>query len=277
MKNTVQPHTISLGDYSISGVSTAGIGTCLTIPQWKICLDVAQGLPFAFSMKHFLISHMHQDHASGIPYLISQKAMQSHKPPVFYFPSGMAGYMEKIMNLWSEMEGHTYDYLFKEIMPGQRKLLTGSLFLEPFETLHRVKSQGYTIYQRSKRLNKKFQGLSRLEILDLKEKGVMIEEEIFHPKVSFTGDTQIEFLDLSPQVKNAETLIMEVTYIDEKRGVESARKWGHIHFQEIWPRIAEIKSKNIIWIHLSARHSKKEVQELINKQLPDHKDRIHLI
>ena len=274
MKDTVHPTSISFKDFTIKGVSTAGIGTCLTIPEWKLAFDVAQGLPFAFPMSHFLISHLHQDHASGIPYIISQKAMQSHKPPTFYLPQGTADKVHQIMKIWAELEDHNYDFILKEPKLGERIPINPHLFAETFSTRHRVRSQGYTIFQSKKRLSRKFKDLSREEILKLRSQGVEIEETQSIPKVSFTGDTQIEFLDLSPQVTKSEVLIMEVTYIDEKRGVESARKWGHIHFKEIAQRLSQIESEKIVWIHLSARHTRTEVDQMIREHLPGDRDRI---
>lgn len=277
MKDTVNPTSLSFGAYSLKGVSTAGIGTCLTIPEWKVCLDVAQGLPFAFPMNYFLISHMHQDHAAGIPYLISQKAMQSHRPAKFFLPPGTAEDMDQIMSAWSRLEGHVYDFSFQELRPGTRTLLYGNLYAESFLTKHRVVSQGYTLLVKNKRLDQRYAHLSRQELIKLKDQGISIEKPLFIPKVSFTGDTQIEFLDLSPNVVNSETLVMEVTYIDEKKGVESARKWGHIHFKELVERIPRIQSKNIVWIHLSARYSRNQVQAMIDEFLPHEKHRLHLL
>lgn len=240
-------------------------------------MDVAQGLPFAFPMNHFLISHLHQDHAAGIPYLISQKAMQSHRPACFYLPPGTAENLYRIMTAWSELEGHEYDFKFEELRPGVKTWLYGNLYAESFLTKHRVTSQGYTLFIKSKRLASKYTDLSRQELIRLKESGVSIEESLFLPKISFTGDTQIEFLDLAPEVVNSETLVMEVTYIDDKKGVESARKWGHIHFKELVERISKIHCKNIVWIHLSARYSRHQVQAMIDEFLPLEKHRLHLL
>src|SRR5690606_24860093 len=105
---------------------------------------------------YFLITHLHQDHASGIPYIISQKAMQSHKPPVFFLPPGTADGIAKIMKIWSELEGHVYEFHLNELPVGQRVSLKGDLYVESFLTRHRVRSQGYVIYQKNKRLNPEY-------------------------------------------------------------------------------------------------------------------------
>lgn len=277
MRDTVTPRSLHLGEYSLLGVSTAGVGTCITVPEWKFAFDVAQGLPFAVSMRNFLVSHMHQDHASGIPYLISQKAMHSHKPPTFFVPPTTAEKLHSIVQTWQDLEDHKYEYNLKELAPGEMQHLDKELYVQSFITKHRVISQGYTVFLRRKQLKRELKGLSEVQITELRRQGQSVEEFAFAPKISFTGDTQIEFLDLAPEVKNSETLIMEVTYVDEKKSVESARKWGHIHMDEVIARVPEIQSKNIIWIHLSARYSHKEVRKLIDQRLPEHKDRIHIL
>lgn len=277
MHDTVSPSVLSFPEYSLLGVSTAGIGTCVTVPEWKISFDVAQGLPFAFNMRNYLITHLHQDHASGIPYIISQKAMNSHPAPNFFLPKGTSESLNQIMKLWEKLEDHKYKYNFIETEAGKYYELGKDLYFESFSTKHRVNCQGYTVLQRHKQLQEKLRHLSQDEIINLRRQNVEVNEYVYLPKISFTGDTQIEFLDLSPQVCKSETLIMEVTYYDDKKSVEAARKWGHIHFDEVLQRIPKIESKNIIWIHMSARYNKKIIRQMIDEKLPDDRHRIHLL
>lgn len=277
MLDTTTANTLLLPGYSIKGVSTAGIGTCVTLPEWKIAFDVAQGLPFAFSMKNFLLSHLHQDHAAGIPYIISQKAMQSHTKPVFYLPAGTADKVQRIIKIWEELEDHTYNYELIEPLANVKYELGKNLYAQSFKTKHRIGSQGYTVFQKRKHLAQQYKNLKPEEIINLRKQGLSIDEDVYVPKVSFTGDTQIEFLDLSPDVVNTETLIMEVTYYDDKKSVDSAREWGHIHFQEVIERVPYIKSKHIVWIHMSARYNKNYVEKLIQKHLPNDFQRIYLL
>ncbi len=68
--------------------------------------------------------------------------------------------------------------------------------------------------------------------------------EVHHtPLVSFTGDTQIEFLDSRDWVRKSKILIMEATYLDNKKTIEQARIWGHTHLEEIIPRLKDIESE----------------------------------
>lgn len=253
----------------INGLSLAGVRTSVTLPQHGLCFDVAQGLPHALGMNHFFISHGHMDHAAGIPYIIAQKAMGSHKRPQFYMPESMVGPMTEIMRQWSKIEGFEYDFEFLPAKLGDSFAINPRLLVKPFQTLHRIPSLGYSLYRKVRKLRSELVGKSSSEISKLKQEGMEPTTEQEECLFSFTGDTQIEFLDLSPEVKDSKILLLETTYLDERKSIQSARDWGHTHFLELLERLSEIKSERIILIHSSARYSWEEAREILQSKLPD--------
>lgn len=266
-----------INDLRLQGLSLSGIRTAISLPEYHLSFDVAQGFPYLLNLHHFFISHGHLDHAAGIPYIISQKAMNSQPAPKFYMPSSLVEPMTSMMKIWEKVEGHEYKYEFLPVTTASRIHLNSSHFIKPFRTLHRIDSFGYTLYQITKKLRNDLQGASREEILSLKNKGEEVNSLDEKPLVSFTGDTQIEFLDLAPEVKKSKVLIVECTYLDERRSVEQARKWGHIHWQELKPRLKEIESEKIVLIHLSSRYPTKEAIAFLNKELSrEEKERVVL-
>lgn len=266
---SLSPGVWEYANLSFQGFSLAGVRTSITLPPYSIAFDLAQGLPHAIRMNTFLITHGHMDHASGIPYVIAQKAMNSHKPPLFLMPESMVEPMREIMRQWSLIEGHQYDYIFQGVRPGDSIPLQSKIFIRPFKTLHRIPSVGYSVYRKSTRLRSDLVGLSSEEIAEVRKKGESPTEDKDDLLVSFTGDTQIEFLDLSPKVRESKILIMEATYLDERKSIESAKAWGHLHLKELIPRLSEIRSERIVLIHSSARYSIEEAREVLQKQLPE--------
>lgn len=269
-------------DYSydgihLKGISLSGIRTAISLPDLSFSFDVAQGYPFLLNLKSFFISHGHLDHAAGIPYIISQKAMAHQEAPRFYMPPSLIEPMDRIMRTWEEIEKHEYKYEFIPVTADEEISVKGNYSMKAFPTTHRIESFGYTLFENHKKLAPKYQGLSKEELVKIKKDGHEVNEFSQTPLVSFTGDTQIEFLDSRPWVRKSKILLMESTYLDGKKSVEHARKWGHTHLEEILPRLDEIESERIVLIHTSSRYSWEEAQRLVRQQIPaKHRERVEL-
>lgn len=258
------------------GYSMAGICTSIVFPDADVCFDVGQGLPFQIPVPNILITHGHMDHASGLPYLIAQKAMTGQTPPTVYMPEPLLRPMRDIMRIWQEIDHHTYQFQFKSVAPGEERPLKAPYFFRAFPTQHRVPSQGYTVFEKKKKLRPEFKDLGPHELGDLRKKGEIIDEHFEEAVLSFTGDTKIEFLE-SEQVRKSRVLVMEVTYWDKKKSVENAREWGHIHLDEVIPRLESLKCEKVVLIHASARYNTPYLREILDARLPEHlKDRVDL-
>lgn len=255
-------------DLKFWGLSLSGIRTCIAIPELSLCFDVAQGYPFSLHLKNYFITHGHLDHAAGIPYIISQKAMNSEKPGQFFMPESLISPLTEIMNLWEKIEKHQYQYNFIPVTKDWKFEINPQYFMRAFPTVHRIESFGYTLFHKNKKLKSEYQSKLPEELKLLKRQGLEIDQITETPMVSFTGDTQIEFLDLTPEVKKSKILIMESTYLDDRKSVEHAKLWGHTHLNEIIPRLKEIESEKIVLIHTSSRYSMKEAQSLLQERLP---------
>lgn len=264
-------------DIKFHGLSLSGIRTCLSLPDFGICFDVAQGLPYALHLKKYFITHGHLDHAAGIPYIISQKAMHNEPTPQFYMPPSLIEPMTKIMNLWQEIEKHEYRYDFHPTQVNVDIELSAQNFIRPFRTIHRIDSFGYGLFHKSKKLKTEYQNATRDEIRFLKAQGKVVDISAEKPLVAFTGDTEIEFLDHTPWVREAQILFVECTYLDDKKTIEQAKKWGHIHLDELIPRLSTLKNERIVLIHASSRYPTWEAEKILKTRIPkSEQDRIVL-
>jgi ribonuclease Z len=261
--------------YKFHGLSLSGIRTAIAMPELSLSFDVAQGFPYLLNLKKFFISHGHLDHAAGIPYIISQKAMTSQNAAQFYMPASLVEPMTNIMREWEKIELHQYKFDFIPVKADDEIELNQQNYVKVFPTTHRIESFGYTLFETSKKLRGDLQGLSQEEIVNLRRKGEEVNEIHHTPMVSFTGDTQIEFLDSRPWIKKSKILIMESTYLDNKRTIANAREWGHTHIDEIIPRLDEIESEQIVLIHISSRYSDHEIMKILKHRIPtQHQERV---
>lgn len=253
-------------DIELVGYSLAGISTSICFPKAGVCFDVAQGLPFQVPYPNILLTHGHLDHAGGLPYLLGQKAMMSQKPAQVYMPEALLSPMQQILDLWAQIEQHTYAYALHAVRPGDSRALSKSFTLKVFPTFHRVPSQGYALVSPRKRLKPEFSHLPPAELGRLRRKGTRIEEPFEDVVIAFTGDTRSEVLD-HELVRRARVLLIEVTYWDERKPIASAREWGHIHLDELLPRLNELTCEKILLIHTSARYRTGELNAILDRKL----------
>jgi ribonuclease Z len=252
----------------VRGLSVAGISTCLYLPDLSACLDIAQGLAFALSAKNFFITHAHQDHMGGIAYIVSQRALNKLPPAVFYLPESVIEPVRQLMQIWEKLEGHEYEFELRTLKPGEPSIpLKNGFSIESFPTVHRVASQGYQLFQETKKLKKEFFGLPGDEIKALRSKGVAIADLHNDPVFAFTGDTKVEVFERNPKLLQTRTVFVECTYYDERKSVESAREWGHIHLDELRPTIEAFQGERFVLIHPSRKYRPHEIWPIVEKRL----------
>ncbi len=265
-------------DIRVNGFSIAGITNSFVLPKIETCIDVGQGLPFQLKADHFLITHGHMDHASGLPYVICQKNMLNKVRPKLYMLPSVARGLRKIMQAWSEVEDHSYDFDLVEVEPGKEYALPKNHYFRAFESSHRIPCLGYTIFEKKKQLKAEYQGLDSEKLKGLRREGKTLEEYRGQPIFTYTGDTKIEVLSQAPAwALESQVLAIEVSFFGKARTVENARSWGHIHWDELLPHIESLPCEKLLIVHLSARHRTSDFEELVDATLPEYlKDKVSL-
>jgi ribonuclease Z len=261
--------------YNFEGISEGGIRTSIIMPSLSILFDIGN-LPVDHAHhENLLLTHGHLDHSAGIPYYISQRSLRKLKPPNIYVPQELYEDLQNILKIYQKIEGFDYLYNLVPVKINEFIQINSTMYFKALKTFHRIVSQGYTIYEKNKKLKEEYKDYSKDQILTLKKQGIDLQEEKYTPIVSFSGDTKIEYVLENKDVANSKILFIECTYLDDKKNIEKAREWGHIHLDEIVQNANSFKNEKIVLIHFSKRYSPKTIKELVYSKIPSSlKDRV---
>jgi ribonuclease Z len=253
----------------LAGISVAGIETCIEVPSLKLLLDLGRCSPSAVNQRLVLVSHGHLDHLGAITLHAARRALLGMEEGVYVVPHAIGPRVEALFEAAGALDGQTIPRRIVPLMPGEDFPIGKHRWVRPFETFHRVPSQGYTVWERRSRLREEFRGLPGTKLGELRRGGVAIEESHEVALLSFTGDTRVEVLERSPELQRTETLVIEASFLDERITVPQAREMGHIHLDELAERAALLPRSEIVLSHFSARYQDAEIEPLVRRRLPD--------
>jgi ribonuclease Z len=261
----------------LEGVSVAGIETCIEVPELGLVLDMGRCTRSAVRQPVVLLSHGHLGHMGAIAQHAARRAMMHMGESTYVVPSAVAREVEELFNAAGRLDGQTIPHRIVPLAPGEEFALSKRRWVRPFETYHRVPSQGYTVWERRHHLRDEFRELPGARLAELRKAGVAIEHTADVALLSFTGDTRVEVLDRTPELQQTETLVLESTFLDELVTVEGAREMGHVHLTELLDRASLLPNADIVLSHFSARYRPEDVRRIVAHRLPDElKSRLRL-
>lgn len=253
----------------LEGLSVAGVETCIEVPSLRLVLDMGRCTRRSIQHPLVLLSHGHLDHMGAVAQHAARRAMMQMGESTYVVPAAVARDVEQLFNAAGRLDGQVIPRRVVPLEPGESFALGKHRFIRPFQTYHRVPSQGYTVWERRHRLRAEFHGLPGARLGELRQRGVQIEDTHDVALLSFTGDTRSEVLERTPELQLTETLVMETTFLDERVDVEGARSTGHIHLDEVLERAALLPRSEVVFSHFSARYTDEEVRRIISARLPE--------
>ena len=253
----------------LEGLSIAGVETCIEVPELRLVLDMGRCTRTAVNQPTVLLSHGHLDHMGAIAQHAARRAMMKMGESTYLVPASVAADVEAFFNAAGALDGQAIPRRVVPLEPGQDYALGKQRWVRPFQTYHRVASQGYTVWERRHHLRAEFRGLPGERLGELRRQGVNIDHEEEVPRLSFTGDTRSEVLERTPELQRTETLVIESTFLDDLVSVEGARSTGHIHLDELLDRAALLPKTEVVFSHFSARYRDEDVERIVSQRLPD--------
>lgn len=257
-----------LAGYEVDALSIGGIETCIQLPELDLAFDIGRCPHSAVQRGRLLITHTHMDHAGGLAFHAATRDLYKLKPPTWYVPHENIDDLRDLLAVVRRLDRSDLPVTLQACGPGDVVELGRGWLARPFRSPHRVACQGYALCRRRSRLTEAFRGHPEAEIRALRLAGTVVSEVVESVEIAFTGDTLPEVIEREPLVRAARLLIMECTFLDDRVPVDKARGSGHVHLDELLPRLDQLTCEALLLTHFSARYSDAQIIKTLETRLP---------
>lgn len=260
---------ITAGPYTIRGVSVGGVYTSLHVPELDVLLDV--GIPFrsAAGVRTLLLSHAHADHAGSLGSLLGIRALHGIKKPLrVVMPIEIVETLMTALDALAELQRWPFDIVPIGVAPGDVVELAKGVSVRAFRTFHPVPSLGYQLFRRVAKLRPELAGRPRQELMERKSAGEPITVDTEHLELAYATDTLVQVLDHEPAVLESRVLVVECTFLDDRKSRDAARSGCHIHLDELLERADRITNPHVVLMHLSQLYRPDEVARILDQRVP---------
>ena len=233
----------------------------------------------ALSADRVFFTHPHPDHISALIQHISTREMTLSKPrTTYYIEEQHHAYLSSILDNWRSISRCRLRCTIEAVQTKQHIPIKKDFYAVPFRSVHRIPCIGYTFYKKKKKLKAQYLSCTTTELMALRKKNISIENHINMNILSITGDTTHDVFHQQPHILKSEVLITEVTFFCDKISPQKAHKMGHMHIDDIRAHADDFQNTHIVIMHLSARYTTQQAEDIIKKRLPQHLiDRIVVI
>lgn len=260
----------------IVGFSLGGEETVLAAPEYDVCFDVGRAPREIIAIDNILLSHGHMDHAAGVAYYFSQRTFVGIHPGRVVVHRSLAQPIQKLMDIWSDIEGHPSPGQVWGIEHLQEVEIRRGLAARAFTANHCPSSLGFTLIEKRHKLKAEFTGLDGPQLVALKKQGVAIEEKVEIALLTYTGDTAVgRWMDLD-FVRDSKAILLECTFFDREHR-DRARAGRHIHVDDL-PKILEaLPNPRIMLVHNTRRTDLRTCKRIVERVIkPKDSERVSM-
>jgi len=250
--------------------------TCIQLPHQKFCFDLGRCPWDATKLPNVFFTHTHTDHMGGIVIHVATRALKSAGVPTYYMPTEKVEDVKAVLTAWRKVDGAPMPCNIVGVSPGDEFPVSQNRFIRAFRAVHTTPALGYALIHRRKKLKPEYVGRPGAEIGALRQGGTEVTDDHDKVELVFCGDTTIDVLDREPWIYEAETLILEMTFVDDRVPRESARKHGHVHLEDVLDRAHLFQNTNLLFTHFSSRYKRVDIEEAF-KRLPEMHPEIHAL
>jgi ribonuclease Z len=260
---------VQAGPYTVRGISVGGVYTSLQVPELNVVLDAGVPLRSFATTDHIFLSHGHSDHASALGALLGIRGLVGkHSPAQVFLPAEIEPAVKEALAAQSRLHRSVMEIEAIPMLPGDARKVYRDVWVRAFRTHHAGPSLGYQFFKRITKLKPEFQELPGEEIGRLRRDGAGIFDEVERLEVAYATDTLSKVLETAPSILESRVLILECTYVDQKRTVEETQERLHTHLDEIISRADKFQNEALVLMHFSQLYGPEQVRDVIRQRVP---------
>ena len=260
---------VTAGRYTVRGISVGGVYTSLHVPQLDVAFDVGLAPRSFAAVRTLLLSHGHVDHAGALPTLLGIRALHGHATPLrVVMPVEIVPEVRAALDAMTALQRWPLTIDAVGLAPGDEHALRPDLIVRAFRTFHPVPSLGYQLVRRIRKLKAEHRGMPGREIAARRAAGDELFDTIDQPEIAYATDTLVQVLDHSPALYASTVLIIECTFLDERKSLADARAGCHVHLDELIERAELFQNQHVVLMHVSQSYRPDEVAAILDRRLP---------
>ena len=261
--------TVTAGQLTIRGISVGGVYTSLYVPELGILFDCGAPARSVGAVDTIVLSHGHADHIGALPALLGIRGLTGKtKPPRVIMPAEIVEDLGTALAALSKLQRFPLEIEAIGMSPGDSFALRPDLEIRAVRTFHPVPSLGYLVVRKVAKLKAALVGLPGPEIAARRRAGEDINDLDDRIELAYATDTLVSVLDHSPELLQARVLIVECTFLDERKSLEAARAGCHIHLDEIIERADKFANEHVVMMHFSQLYRPDEISALLDRRVP---------
>jgi ribonuclease Z len=258
--------TVHAAGLEIEGVSIAGHESFYKVPAFRCLLEFGRAPDDVLGYGTVCLTHGHLDHAAGLAHHSSRRRLTGLPPARVFAPEEAAPDLEAWLAISERLEDVDYGVHVTPAVPGRTVDLRNDLAVTFLPGRHRVPTVGYLFSEVRKKLIDELVGHSEEEIVAFRESGAEVARREEIPLLAYPGDCAPAIFDAAPELFRARVLLIECSFLGEDDR-ERARKYDHIHLDDIVERASLFQNEAIVLTHFSMRYRPEEIFEAL-KTLP---------
>jgi ribonuclease Z len=261
--------TVTAGPHTVRGISVGGIYTSLAVPELNVLFDAGASPRSTGAIDTILLSHGHADHVGALPALLGIRGLSGKtRPPRVVMPAEIVDDLMSALATMSRLQRFPLEIEPIGLRPGDEFTLRGDLRVRAVRTFHPVPSLAYLLVRRVSKLKPALQGLTGPQIAARRRAGEDVTDYEDRAELAYATDTLISVFEHAPELLSAGTLIMECTFLDDRKSLAAARAGCHIHLDEVVERAELFANPNIVMMHFSQLYRPDEVAGILDARLP---------